>query len=558
MLKTCTKCQSQFEVSDFEKQFLQKISPEIGGQKFQIPEPEICPDCRLQNRTVFRNEQFLYHNKSTFSGKPLISLFSPDTPWGKNIKVISNEEWWSDSWDPMDYGRDFDFNIPFFEQFAELNAQIPQQNLMQSSNENCPYTTGTGSCKNCYLINCSENDEDCYYGKLIQSSRDIMDSAYIYDSELLYECFNCTKCYGCNYLSYSQNCTDCWFSENLRGCKNCFLCTNLANKEYFFKNQKLSPEDYKQKISEYLSSSEGLEKANKELTELSKQSIHKYANIVNCEDSTGDLLTNCKNCTDCYDVNDSRDCKYVTVGVDIKDTVDCSNMYVKPELNYQVLGTIEVYNNIFSLYTFYSSNIMYSMNCWNSENLFGCSGLKKKKYCILNKQYTEEQYNELVPKIIEQMMKTGEWGKYFPLKDSPFGYNETVANEYVPLTKEDALKQGYKWKDPDQKEHKPQTYTAPTDINDVKDDILDAVLACDDCGKNYKIIPQELSRLRKNGLPIPKKCPDCRLAKRLQKRNPRKLYDRNCSKCNAPIQTTYSPDKPEIVYCQKCYLESLD
>lgn len=557
MSKICAKCKSTFRVSDFEKKFLIKISPEIGGQKFQIPEPEICPNCRLQNRTIYRNEQFLYHNKSAFSGKPLISLYSPDTPWGKKIKVVTNEEWWSDSLDSMDFGRDFDYKRPFFEQFEELNALIPQQNLMQSNNENCPYTTGTGSCKNCYLINCSENDEDCYYGKLYQSSRDIMDCAYIYDSELLYECFNCTKCYGCNYVSYSQNCTDCWFSENLRGCKNCFLCTNLANKEYHFKNQQLPRDEYEQKINEYLSTAEGLEKAKQELAEIGKKRVHKYANVINCEESTGDLLTNCKNCTDCYDVNDSRDCKYVTVGVDIKDTVDCSNMYVKPELNYQVLGTIEVYNNIFSLYTFYSNNIMYSMNCWNSANLFGCSGLRKKKYCILNKQYTQEEYEKLVPIIIEHMIKTGEWGKYFPAKYSPFGYNETVANEYVPLTKEDAKAMDYKWKEPDKKEYKPQIYKVPTDIKDVKDDITEAILACEDCGKNYKIIPQELSRLRKLGLPIPKKCPDCRLALRLKKRNPRKLYARNCDKCHVEIQSTYAPNRPETVYCEKCYLEAI-
>jgi len=31
------------------------------------------------------------------------------------------------------------------------------------------------------------------------------------------------------------------------------------------------------------------------------------------------------------------------------------------------------------------------------------------KYCILNKQYSKEEYEELVPKIIEHMQKTGEW-----------------------------------------------------------------------------------------------------------------------------------------------------
>jgi hypothetical protein len=31
--------------------------------------------------------------------------------------------------------------------------------------------------------------------------------------------------------------------------------------------------------------------------------------------------------------------------------------------------------------------------------------LKNKSYCILNKQYTKEEYEKLVSKIIEKMMK---------------------------------------------------------------------------------------------------------------------------------------------------------
>jgi len=38
-----------------------------------------------------------------------------------------------------------------------------------------------------------------------------------------------------------------------------------------------------------------------------------------------------------------------------------------------------------------------------------------------------------VPKIIEHMQKMGEWGEFFPSSLSPFGYNETVAEEYYPI-----------------------------------------------------------------------------------------------------------------------------
>ena len=557
MTSTCATCQSSYEVTEQELAFLKKIAPKIGEQTFEIPLPSNCPQCRLALRTAQRNEQNMYHNVSAVTGKPLIALYSHDTEWGKKYKIYTHEEWWSENWDGLSYGQDFDFSRPFFEQFNELSVKIPHVNLIQIANENCQYTTGTAYCKNCHLINCSENCEDCYYGKLIQTSRDIMDCDYIYDSELLYECFYVKNCNNCIYTSYSQNSYDCGFSENLKGCRNCFLCTNLNNKEYHFMNEPVIKEEYAQKIHEFLGSHNAVQKAKEILNDLRIKRIHKYANIINCENSIGDFLTNTQNCTDCYDVNDSQDCKYINVGVNVKDLIDCSNMYLKPELNYQVLGTIETYNVIFSLYVFHSQNVAYSEFCFNSSNLFGCSGLRKKQYCIFNKQYTKEQYEELVPRIIAHMNSTGEWGQFFPMWHSPYGYNETVAQDYVPLTKDVALARGMHWKDPDQKDYKPQTYTIPNSIKDVPDTITKELLACKHCGKNYRIIPQELARLRNISLPIPHKCPDCRHSERMSLRNPPRLYARTCMHCSKPIETTYAADRPEQVYCEKCYLEAV-
>ncbi len=129
---------------------------------------------------------------------------------------------------------------------------------------------------------------------------------------------------------------------------------------------------------------------------------------------------------------------------------------------------------------------------------------------------------------------------------------------WYPLTKEEALSQGYKWEDPDPREYLPQKYIVPADIKEVKDEIIDEILACRDCGKNYKIIEAELNFYRRQNLPIPLKCHDCRHKDRFKLRNPRHLYDRNCQKCGQEIKTTYDPDRPEPVCCEKCFVESLD
>ncbi|MBI4836451.1 MAG: hypothetical protein HY817_04290 [Candidatus Abawacabacteria bacterium] len=554
---TCTLCHSAFALSDTEIAFLDRLSPIIANQKFPLPNPTQCPNCRLIGRVINRNEQFLYNTKSAQSGKDIIALYSADSPASNRFKVYTQEEWWEESMDPLSYGREYDFSRPFFAQYADLHLSVPKPALNQVSNENSPYTTGTGYCKNCHLINSSEYCQDCYYGKLIQSSRDIMDSCYIYDSELCYQCFYLTKCYGCNYTYYSQNCTECYFSDNLKGCKNCFLCTNLDNKQYYFLNEPLEKDAYIAKVHEFLGSKENITKALALFTDLRKKRIYKYANITNCESSTGDFLTNCQNCIDCYDTNDSQDCQHVIVGVEIKDVMDCSNVYVKPELNYQVMGALNTYQVLFGIYVFNSQNILYSQFCYNSNNLFGCNGMKKNEYCILNKQYSKSEYEALVPKIIAHMKSTQEWGEFFPPTLSPFSYNETVANEYLPLTQEAAQKRGYSWKEKNQKDYQPQNYHVPSKISEVKDDILQAILACSTCGKNYRILPQELRKLRDTNFPIPEKCPDCRHSERMSLRNPRKLYERQCSNCSLSIISPFAPTREEKVYCEQCYLQNV-
>ena len=133
------------------------------------------------------------------------------------------------------------------------------------------------------------------------------------------------------------------------------------------------------------------------------------------------------------------------LGVSAKSLVDCSNMYIKPEFSYQTLGTIQTYNCHFCLYVFHSRDLWYCEQCFTCNNCFGCVGLRNKNYCIFNKQYTPETYFPAMKKIIQYMQKTGEWGQYFPIWLSPFAYNESVAQDYYPLSEEAALKEGYPW-----------------------------------------------------------------------------------------------------------------
>ncbi len=155
------------------------------------------------------------------------------------------------------------------------------------------------------------------------------------------------------------------------------------------------------------------------------------------------------------------------------------------------------------------------------------------------------------------MKETKEWGEFFPINASGYGYNETIAQEYFPLTKAEATQRGYIWRDEDRHEYQKATAMPPASIADVHDDILQATLACEVTGKNYRIQKTELAFYRKFMIPIPKYSPDERHRRRLATRNPRKLYERRCAVTGESILTTIPPERAEPVYGEEAYLKAI-
>jgi hypothetical protein len=164
------------------------------------------------------------------------------------------------------------------------------------------------------------------------------------------------------------------------------------------------------------------------------------------------------------------------------------------------------------------------------------------------------------------MKQTGEWGHFLDSCHSPFGYNETIANEQYPLKKEEALRLGCTWIDVLPGTFGRETMTLekiPDGIGDVSDDITKSILACASCKKNYTVILQELRFYRARSIPIPRECPNCRHEHRMKQRGPNTMWTRQCmcdhaghghaGRCATEFETTYAPDRQEIIYCEQCY-----
>ncbi len=525
LTQTCRLTGKPFVVSEWEQDFLRRM---------QMPVPTLCPEERQRKRLANRNERSLYQRTCDHCKKNIVALY----PAGTAFPVYCGDCFWGDSWDGRDHGQTYDLNRPFFEQFKELFTKVPRVGVLSRNSQNSDYTNCEEQNKNCYLTFGGAYSEDCMYSNFELYCKNCVDCSYVHGCELCYECVELENCYHCFYLSDSQNCSDCFFGNDLIGCHDCFGCKGLRNKKYYIFNEPYSEEDYKKKVAELLPKIRAAE-VQARFQELVQSVPTKFAHITNCENSTGGYLSNSQNCHWCFDAKNGKDSMYVTFGESFKDVLDCNVSYVGTELVYNSQSVC--LSASFVRCSNFSWNISFSDycdSCHYSKNLFGCVGLKHKEYCILNKQYTKEEYEALISQIIEKMKASGEWGEFFPY--SPFAYNETIAQEYSPLTREEAERRGYTWKE-------------ENSINNASGEAS----SCQQCGKVYRIIPQEKSFYEQMGLASPVFCYNCRHKNRIKQRNLPFLWKRACTQCQVTVDSTYSLDRPEQVYCEKCYLETV-
>lgn len=519
MQKQCTITGEAFEVTEEDLALLKKVSPVIGGKTLLIPPPTLCPAERMRRRLMFRNQQTLYRRKCDSSGKSIVSIYSPD----KDQRVFSADEWWSDKWDALDSGRQFDFNRPFFDQFKELMRAVPHIAVLVTTSQNCDFTNQTYSCKNCYLSSAIKDCDSVQYSQNANKLTDCLDSSFSFRSELLYECSDCYDSYHCIEARHCNNCRDCFFSYDCIGCADCFGCVGLRQQKHHFFNERLSPEDYKQRLQSLnLHTHEGYQAARAQAAELVGRTEHESGFIRNCENVTGANVQNSRNCHECNDSLDLEDCRYSTWIFGCKDAMDCYGMG-ESQIAYDCVGIEEVQNVAFSFGTSNSSNCFYTDLCFSCKDCFGCVGLRKKQYCIFNKQYTKEEYEDLVPRIIAQMEKAGEWGEFFQPAVSAFAYNESKASELYPLSKEEAVKRNYAWKnDIDEAPKVEKIIPAeqlPGGIDEIPDDILNWALLCEKTKRPYRLTKLELDFYRNQRLPVPHLHQDVRVKERTQRRN---------------------------------------
>lgn len=531
MNKSCIHCSKTFQIYDRDQEFYNRLS---------VPAPTHCPDCRTQRRMAWRNERTLYSGTCDKCQKAMLSRFKPNSGY----IVYCQDCYRSDNWTAADYGRDFDFSKLFFEQWSELEHAVPQINLYSVRSENADYCNYVGDVKNSFLCYGSINIEDCLFGSPYYSKQ-CVDSLLIRNCELCYECITCERLYHCQY------CQDCFDSRDLLVCydvkasHDCIGCVGLRNASFMIFNQQYSEADYfsyKAKLE--------LADIKDKFTKVLYTTPHRFMTGLKNESVTGNHINESTNAYDCFDVRKVENTSYAAQVIDLKDCYDI-NYTEENELCYEYWGNYRNTRCLYSATSYGCTNLTYSTTCESSHDLFGCTGVRKGEYMILNKAYSQTEYEALVETIKQHMLTTGEYGEFFPAKYSSFAYNETVAQEYFPLSQEQIKQAGWQW----------------FDIPEATQTSVTGARQCSSCAKAFRIILQEQSFYDQEQLAVPTLCPNCRHVTRLQLRTPRSLWTRQCmctqpehnhsARCSNEFSTTYNSDRKELIYCESCYNQTV-
>ena len=553
--KECKQCGMSFASTKRDRDFLDKISPTFSWKKYTIPSPTHCPDCRQQRRLAQRNERNFYKRACEKTGKDMVSIYSPDKP----CVVYDQKIWRGEERDQAASGQKMDFQKSFFDQYSALSLKAPRPSLINMSSENAEYTNHSAYNKDCYMCINTWYSENCMY----------CTNYCIYDTTCL-DCLNihhCENCYYCTDVKQSQDCSylynciqcfKCSFCEDCQDCNNCFLCTNLRHKSFCIENKQYSKEAYKEVVDHYYQdiAKWNIAALQKKYQERRQLSFYKNVIIEQSERASGDHIYTSKDTQDAYYVFDMDDCSYCYDAWELKNSYDAYEPF-RGEHQYETHACNLGYTLMCCSKCYECTRVYYSQYCRYCKDCFWCFGLRNKQWHIFNTPYSEAEYEREVAKIIQHMQTTGERGEFFPATMSIFGYNETAANDYFPLHKDDAIQQWFRRSDYEapfpkvERVFRPEEL--PRDIQDISDEILEQAILCEVIGKPFKIIKKEFEFYRRHHLPLPTKHPDVRHAERMLLRTPRKLWQRNCIKCWGGIQTTYAPSRPEHVYCEQCY-----
>lgn len=549
MENACTYCKELFEISDKERNLYEKINLGI---------PVICARCRWKQHMAFWPFGKFRMGTSDLSGDTFITIL----PEHARYPIYTSKEWWSDAWDPMKYAQTYDSNRSFFGQLKNLQERVPRPYQQGAQNTDCDWCDDAWESKNCYLTRSVVKCENTLYGYRAFGCKDSIDISHVYTLD---SCYDCTYCFSSYNLYFSKNCRDCidsTFLFDCRNCSNCFMSWNLRGKSYCIENVQYTKEEYEQKMVSINLGSHRELSLYKEAYQvmLQKNVIHRESFKIKTYDSVGSYMTNCNNCTNVFSWEDSENCINCLRGTQAKDCIDMTGCW-KNEVSGNNSACTSTYDVKYSIWCDNARYSEYCDQCIDIEYCFGCVGLRKKKYCILNTQYTKEEYEELKAKIIADMSERGEYGAFPPYSLGLCPYNLSTAAIYFPeVTSEYVEQRGGYWEDTSTSVVDGiATSELPDSINEVENTIAKQALICPITGWRFNIAPAEVAFLKQKNIALPRVHFDVRTKERMYGIAQTKCALYHCTYCQKEILAYYPYEWGyQHIACEECYKQNIN
>lgn len=587
----CKYCLADFPLYSLEKEQYDK-----SGFKY----PNSCPTCRFRLLYSFFNDKHLYNRKDKKTWKNIISILSDEYSWevieaNSYRNLLVDDLWfnyWKEIWSDI------------FKDFLNLYNDFPKTSrLVFQWVENWDYSSHVGTSKNLYLSYCVFSEcEDIYYSLKITDSKNVFDSYAIASSSNVY---SSRTIWTSHDVSFSRNSVDCsWllFCSDMNNCKECIFCCNQVNKSYMVYNKQYSKEEYEkikkgiyEKLLDY---NQFLFLKQKFIEFLDENLIDWLINMNNCQKVNGESIFFSYNCVNVFSWNGLSNCINVFVGWDFAEDksekiinsvefwTNCENTIWSFSFGYNI------YNVNFSWFIAISSNIDYCIDLEWCEDCLFCIWLRNKKYCILNKQYEKQDYFKKKQEIIDTLKVSWKWWDFIPFEASPFPYNDTLTYDYFKVNKviysdlreeiidENAIwivrvfwndfisdaeldlwwkeKIKIKWRTKNKEINIPENMEILNSndipsIEEVWSDIVNKTIICEETGRPFRIIKQELDYLKKKWFPLPRIHQENRIDKMFSDRPTWQMYLWICDKCNNETLSVFK-NKPKFkVYCAECY-----
>jgi len=530
-------------------------------KKFNVPPSKICPDIRINIMNGFNTGLAIFWKKDT-DGHSIISAVHPDSP----INIMKDADWFVTNMDSFARVPTNDKSV--MEQMWEMMISVPINATRNDGDSSNSIVVGSTKAVDCYLVNANLSRR-CFYGYAVVNCEDCIDVVNTTGAVRSYHLSGCQQIADSAFLFECLSCHDCTFLFDCVDCESCFGAMNQRHKKYLWFGEQLNEEDWKKRKAEVnLSDEVQLKKWLNIFYALWREKgvwpeVFSNGNT----ETQGERMNECVRCKNCYWQGKSTDCYYSRFGLENTQCVFCSGHGWENSV-YSSTGGMSGNNNKFCLSCAKASGCEYCVFCIDCENCFGCFGMKRSKFCIFNKQYSESEYWILVDQLKCRMLEEGSYGEFFPAKFSPSGFQFSTGEIYIGYSEADLKKYNALQFDAKrgqllapqpseqifQPSDLPETLTVLEAKGFVGKPIFDSEVE-----RNFSITAAEFKVYKEKQWPFPRRHFVSRITELVRHANSPISITATCGRCCHQLQTYKNYIFPErVVYCRECYLKYLE